>query len=196
MWLKKSICSLPSFSHHSIISKTCTPTLVWSDTRLSNSFDLTKFRLGGNSLSFSFVTQLQTSWWDKLRADSPSVGHGWTLRKSCREFRQILLVFHISEVYDPLKSSCVGSVAVHVYLWVCVDHIHFICLGLLSYYFRCMNETKSSIFIVRDFLSQRMVQGGENSSAVFWAENTCVFIQALWGPWFMRLLQSAEGSLV
>lgn len=77
-----------------------------------------------------------------------------------------------------------------------MDHIHFMCLDLLSYSLRSMNETMSFIFIVGDFLSQRMAQGEENSSAVFWAENTCVFTQALWDLWFMRLLQCLEGSLV
>lgn len=38
---KKSICSLQSFNHDGIISKTCTPAIVFSESPPSNFFDLT-----------------------------------------------------------------------------------------------------------------------------------------------------------
>lgn len=60
--------------------------------------------------------------------------------------------------------------------------LEFIIYVSLSYSFRIMDEMVSFIFYSWGFLSPRMVKGQENLSAVFQAENTCLFIQALWDP--------------
>lgn len=74
---KKSICSLQSFNHDDIISKTCTPAVVLSESPLATAF-ISQFRPDGNCIFFCFMQQ-QTFWWNEVAANPPLVVCGWTL---------------------------------------------------------------------------------------------------------------------
>lgn len=102
-------------------------------------------------------------------------------------------------------SSNSGSVAVRVYLTrlhlnkmiipvIRIPVLEFLYVSL-SIFFRSAGGTELC-FHCWGFLSQRMVWGQENASAVLQAENTRMFIWAFGDLCFTRLLQSLESSLV
>lgn len=115
------------------------------------------------------------------RANSPSAGHGWVLKRSNREFRQILLVFHISEVCDPEKSpyvnrfcscSCLSSS-------VCRSHPFYV-LGFTFLFFQEYEWDYELYFYCQGFSVTKDGSGGRKLiSCVLGWEYLCVYPGAL-----------------